>query len=106
MSVRVNGRVVSGDVVNKVIAFLCIYMLLIGIGGTVLAAMDVPIIDAYFSAFSCMSNTGLGAGITGFGGSYDMLPDAAKWVLSFLMLTGRLEIFTVLLLLAPSFWRK
>lgn len=53
-----------------------------------------------------MSNTGLGAGITGFGGSYDMLPDAAKWVLSFLMLTGRLEIFTVLLLLAPSFWRK
>ncbi len=106
MSVRVNGRVVSSEIVNKVIAFLCIYMLLIGLGGTVLAAMDVPIIDAYFSAFSCMSNTGLGAGITGFGGSYDMLPDAAKWVLSFLMLTGRLEIFTVLLLLAPSFWRK
>ena len=106
MSVRVNGKVVGGDVVNKVIAFLCIYMLLIAAGGTILAAMGVPIIDAFFSAFSCISNTGLGAGITGFGGSYDMLPDAAKWVLSFLMLTGRLEIFTVLLLFAPSFWRK
>lgn len=106
MSVRVNGRVVGSDIVNKVIAFLCIYMLLIGLGGTLLAAMGVPIIDAFFSAFSCMSNTGLGAGITGFGGGYDMLPDAAKWVLSFLMLTGRLEIFTVLLLFVPSFWRR
>ena len=106
MSVRVNGKVVSNDIVGKVIAFLCIYMLLISIGGTAMAAMGVPIIDAFFSAFSCMSNTGLGAGITGYGGSYEMLPDAAKWLLSFLMLTGRLEIFTVLLLLAPSFWRK
>ncbi|MDE6452571.1 MAG: TrkH family potassium uptake protein [Muribaculaceae bacterium] len=106
MSVRVNGRVVSPDIVNKVIAFLCIYMLLILLGGTVLTGMGVPLIDAFFSAFSCMSNTGLGAGITGFGGSYDMLPDAAKWLLSLLMLTGRLEIFTVLLLFAPSFWRR
>lgn len=106
MSVRVNGKVVSNDIVGKVIAFLCIYMLLISIGGTAMAAMGVPIIDAFFSAFSCLSNTGLGAGITGYGGSYEMLPDAAKWLLSFLMLTGRLEIFTVLLLFAPSFWRK
>lgn len=106
MSVRVNGRVVSSDIVNKVIAFLCIYMLLIVAGGIIICAMGVPIIDAFFSAFSCMSNTGLGAGITGFGGSYDMLPDAAKWVLSALMLTGRLEIFTVLLMFTPSFWRK
>ena len=106
MSVRVNGKVVSDDIVGKVIAFLCIYMLLISIGGTAMAAMGVPIIDAFFSAFSCMSNTGLGAGITGYGGSSEMLPDAAKWLLSFLMLTGRLEIFTVLLLFAPSFWRK
>lgn len=106
MSVRVNGKVVSNDIVGKVIAFLCIYMLLVSIGGTAMAAMGVPIIDAFFSAFSCLSNTGLGAGITGYGGSYEMLPDAAKWLLSFLMLTGRLEIFTVLLLFAPSFWRK
>lgn len=72
MSVRVNGKVVSNDIVGKVIAFLCIYMLLISIGGTAMAAMGVPIIDAFFSAFSCMSNTGLGAGITGYGGSYEM----------------------------------
>lgn len=106
MSVRINGRVVSSEIVQKVIAFLCLYMLLIAAGGLVLSAMDVPVVDAFFSSFSCMSNTGLGADITGYGGSYEMLPDAAKWVLSLLMLTGRLEIFTVLLLFAPSFWRK
>ena len=103
MSVRVNGKVVSNDIVGKVIAFLCIYMLLISIGGTAMAAMGVPIIDAFFSAFSCMSNTGLGAGITGYGGSYEMLPDAAKWLLSFLMLTGRQGIFHGLALFSALF---
>ena len=106
MSVRVNGRVVSPDLVNKVIAFLCIYMLLVIGGGVVLSAMGIPIIDAFFSAFSCMSNTGLGAEITGYGATYALLPAAAKWVLSLLMLIGRLEIFTVLVLFAPAFWRK
>ncbi len=106
MSVRVNGRVVSNELLHKVIAFLCLYMLLIGAGGLVLAGMGVPVMDAFFSCFSCMSNTGLGADITGYGASYNLLPDAAKWVLSLLMLTGRLEIFTVLVLFAPSFWHK
>lgn len=106
LSVKVNEKVVSPDLVNKVIAFLCIYMLLIVAGGMALTACGVPLIDAFFSAFSCMSNTGLGAGVTGFGGSYGMLPDMAKWILSFLMLTGRLEIFTVLVLFLPSFWNR
>lgn len=106
LAVKVNGRVVNPELVNKVIAFLCIYMLLIVAGGMALTALGVPLVDAFFSAFSCISNTGLGAGITGYGNSYDILPDAAKWVLSFLMLIGRLEIFTVLVLLTPAFWRR
>ena len=81
-------------------------MLLVIGGGVVLSAMGIPIIDAFFSAFSCMSNTGLGAEITGYGATYALLPAAAKWVLSLLMLIGRLEIFTVLVLFAPAFWRK
>lgn len=106
LSVKVNEKVVSPDLVTKVIAFLCIYMMLVVAGGIALAACGVPIIDAFFSAFSCISNTGLGAGVTGFGGSYDLLPDFAKWVLSLLMLTGRLEIFTVLVLFTSAFWRR
>lgn len=105
LSVKVNGRVVNPDLVSKVIAFLCIYMLLVVGGGMALTLFDVPIVDAFFSSFSCLSNTGLGAGVTGYGNSYDILPDAAKWILSALMLIGRLEIFTVLVILTPSFWR-
>lgn len=106
LSVKVSDKVISPEIVTKVIAFLCIYMMLMVAGGTVLAAMGVPIIDAFFSAFSCTSNTGLGAGVTGFGGGYDILPDTAKWVLSLLMIIGRLEIFTVLVLFTPSFWHR
>ena len=106
LSVRINGKVINPDIVSKVIAFLCIYMLLIVAGGLTLSALDVPLIDSFFSAFSCISNTGLGAGVTGYGSSYEILPDAAKWVLSLLMLIGRLEIFTVLLLFTRVFWRK
>ncbi len=106
MSVKVNGRVVNPELVSKVIAFLCIYMLLVVAGGMALSACGVPIVDAFFSSFSCISNTGLGAGITGYGNSYDILPDVAKWILSLLMLTGRLEIFTILVLLTPAFWRR
>lgn len=104
-SVRVNGKVLSAELVNKVIAFLCIYVLLIVLGGIILSAIGIPLVDAFFSAFSCIGNTGLGAGVTGYGGSYDIIPDLGKWVLSLLMLMGRLELFTVLLLFTRTFWR-
>jgi len=105
-SVRVNGKVLAHDVVNKVIAFLCIYVILIVVGGIVLTATGIPLVDAFFSAFSCIGNTGLGAGVTGYGGSYDIISDIGKWVLSLLMLMGRLELFTVILLFTRTFWRK
>lgn len=105
-SVRVNGKVLSIELVNKVIAFLCIYVLLIVLGGVILTAIGIPLVDAFFSAFSCIGNTGLGAGVTGYGGSYDIIPDMGKWVLALLMLMGRLELFTVLLLFSRTFWRK
>lgn len=105
-SVKLNGRAVNPDLVTKVIAFLCIYMLLIVVGGALISACGVPIIDAFFSSFSCITNVGFGAGITGYGHSFSMLPDTAKWILSLLMLTGRLEIFTIMVLFTPAFWRR
>ncbi len=106
LSVKVSGKVVNPELVTKVIAFLCIYMLLIVGGGMALTGCGVPLVDAFFSAFSCISNTGLAAGVTGYGNSYDIMPDLGKWILSFLMLVGRLEIFTVLVLFTPAFWRR
>lgn len=105
-SVRINGDVIAPEVVDKVIAFLCIYVMVIAFGGILLAAMGIPLIDAFFSSFSCVSNTGLGTGVTGYGGSYDIIPPLGKWVLAGLMLIGRLEIFTVLILFTRAFWKK
>lgn len=106
LTVRVNGKVIPHDTVSKVIAFLCLYVLIILGGGIALTAMGLPLIDSFFSAFTCISNTGLSAGVTGYGGTFAIVPDAGKWLLSFIMLTGRLELFTVLLLFTPSFWHK
>lgn len=106
LSVKVNDKVINPDIVSKVIAFLCLYALLIVLGGIALTCTGVPLVDSFFSSFSCLSNTGLGAGVTGYGSSYDILPDSAKWILSFLMLTGRLEIFTVLILFTRPFWSR
>lgn len=106
LPVQVGGRVASPQLVGKVIAFLCIYVIVVLVGSSILTIMDVPVTDAIFSCFSCISNTGFGTEITGLGGSYDTLPAAAKWVLSLIMLTGRLEIFSVLVLFLPSFWTR
>lgn len=106
LSVRVNDKVVPADVVSKVIAFLCLYVMIIMVGGIVLTAFDIPLVDSFFSSFSCISNTGLGSGVTGYGESYEAIPDVGKWVLSLLMLIGRLELFTVLILFTSDFWRK
>ena len=106
-SVRINGNVMAPEVVDKVIAFLCIYVMVIAVGGIMLTAMGLPFMDAFFSSFSCVSNTGLGAGVTGYGGGgYEIIPDIGKWILSFLMLIGRLEIFTILILFTRAFWKK
>ncbi|MCM1163504.1 MAG: TrkH family potassium uptake protein [Muribaculaceae bacterium] len=106
LTVRVNGKVIPHDTVSKVVAFLCLYVLIILVGGIALTAMGMPLIDSFFSTFTCISNTGLSAGVTGYGGTFAIVPDAGKWLLSFIMLTGRLELFTVLLLFTPSFWHK
>lgn len=106
LSVRVNGRVIAPELVSKVMAFLWIYVLIIIAGGVILTSAGMSMPDAFYSAFSCVSNTGLTSAVTGNGNVYAFMPDAGKWLLSFLMLVGRLELFTVLVLFSRSFWRK
>lgn len=105
LSVRSNGKVINPDLVRKTIAFLCLFMLLIVCGGVAMSFLGLPPVDSFFSSFSCICNTGFGASLTGYGDDFTTIPDAAKWVLSFLMLTGRLEIFTIILLFTKPFWK-
>lgn len=103
-SVSINGRVQSPEIVSKVMAFLWLYLGLILVGGILLVSLGMPMSDSLFASLSCVGNTGLGAGVTA--DSFAVVPDAGKWILSALMLIGRLEIFTILVLFLPGFWRK
>ncbi len=103
---KISGRMVAPDLIGKVLAFLCLYVVMIIIGGVMLTATGYPLYDSFFTAFSCISNTGLIPGITGYGSTYLAVPDAGKWILSALMMIGRLEVFTVLLIFTPAFWNK
>jgi trk system potassium uptake protein TrkH len=102
-----NGRRLPPDVPFSVIAFLAIYMATIGFFSLLLAAMGLDFVTALSSAATAVSNVGPGLGDTvGPAGNFSGLPAPAKIVLSFAMVLGRLELFTVFVLLLPTFWRK
>lgn len=105
-AVRVDGKSLPHIVVERVIAFLAIYVMIIVTVGIALTAMGLPIFDALFTSMSTLSNMGFGCGVTNGIGAYANLPVGAKWVLSLEMLVGRLELFTVLILFYPAFWKK
>lgn len=105
-TVVLNGKGTPPAILQKTLAFLFLYVIVIIAGGVVLVLLGLPLTDSFFCSLSAISNTGLGTGITGFEGNYALVPDAGKWVLSFIMLVGRLELFTVLLIFTPLFWKR
>lgn len=106
LPVRVNKQVISPSIRSTVLAFSFLYALLI-IGGTLaLMGMGVGLTESIGCTISSLGNMGPGLGLCGPAYSWNALPDLAKWVLSFIMLLGRLEIFTVLLLFSSDFWKK
>ncbi|MDE7381921.1 MAG: TrkH family potassium uptake protein [Muribaculaceae bacterium] len=105
-TVCINGKGTQPAIVMKTLAFLFLYIIIIITGGIALALLGLPLRDSIFCSLSAISNTGLGTDITGISGNYSLVPDLAKWLLSFLMLIGRLELFTILVIFTPSFWKK
>ena len=104
-TVNINGQSIEPEKTNEIVAFISLFTILILVGGVVLVVQGFPIVDAFFSSLSCVANNGLGAGVTGITGSFDFLPPSGKWLMSFLMLAGRLEIMTLIAVFSPSFWR-
>lgn len=104
--VRMNGRVISSELVHRVLAFAFIYVGLMMITSFILLADGVGFEEALGASVSAVSNTGPGLGSCGPVYNYSDLPDLSKWVLSFAMMTGRLELFTVLTILLPGFWKQ
>ncbi len=105
-TVTINGKGTQPSVVNKTLAFLFLYAIVICTGGLILSLMGLPLSDSFFCSLSAISNNGIGTDITGISENYALIPDAAKWLLSLIMLIGRLEIFTILIIFTPTFWKK
>ena len=105
-TVCINGKGTPVPIVMKTLAFLFLYIIVIVAGGVALSLIGLPLSDSLFCSLSAISNTGLGTDITGIAGNYATVPAAAKWILSFIMLVGRLELFTVLVIFTRSFWKR
>ena len=106
LPVRINKQVISSSIVSTVLAFCFIYITIIVISTLLMMTMGVGAEESIGCVISSIGNMGPGLGETGPAYSWNALPDAAKWLLSFLMLLGRLELFTVLLLFTPDFWKR
>lgn len=104
--VRFNDKVVVPQVMTNVLAFAVLYISILIIGMLVLGAFGMTFEEAIGSSITALSNVGPSVGSLGPASNFSEITVPAKWTMSFLMLTGRLELFTVLVILTPSFWRK
>ncbi|MCU0342921.1 MAG: TrkH family potassium uptake protein [Ignavibacterium sp.] len=104
--VRHNGKSVPNEILAKVSAFVLTYLAIFVLGSLLLTMTGLDIKTSLGSVAACMANIGPGLGQTGPAGNYSEITVFGKWLLSFLMLLGRLELFTVLIIFTPYFWKK
>lgn len=104
--VRLNDRALSFGVVQRLLAFAFLYIIIIFFSWGILTLCGIPVMDALCGAITSLSNIGYGLGETGPSGSFMNISSFAKWYMSLLMIVGRLEIFTVLILFTPGFWKR
>jgi trk system potassium uptake protein TrkH len=103
---KIDRKTVPDPILQGVLGFFALYIALFTIGSFVMAGLGLDFVTAGASVLACLSNVGPGLGEVGPTDTYATIPKVGKVVLAMLMLLGRLEIFTVLVLFFPSFWRK
>lgn len=106
LPVRYSGHIVREDVITRVLAFVLLYLITVAFGILVLNISGLGFIESIGGLIGCLGGVGPGMGALGPMGNYADIPEFSKWFLSFIMLVGRLELFTVLLLFTPAFWKK
>jgi trk system potassium uptake protein TrkH len=105
--VKYNKQKISDDFMKSVITFIFSFLLIFFIIALLLSLSGLDFLTAISGAASAISNVGPGLGdMIGPDGNYKNIPDISKWILSFGMLLGRLELFAILVLFFPSFWRN
>lgn len=104
--VNLNGQVVSSKIIYNLLAFVFFYLFMFVLGSIIMTFLGIDFIEAISAVATSISNVGPGIGKIGPSSNFYNLPDTAKWVLAFLMLLGRLELFTIAILFTPYFWKR
>ncbi len=105
-TVRIGGRVLEREVISSVTAFFVMYIGLFALAALAMAALGLDVLTAIASVAATIGNIGPGLGTVGPSDNYAHIPIAGKWILSFCMLLGRLEIYTVMMIFVPGTWRR
>ena len=106
LAVKLNGRAQSFTLVSKVVAFILLYIVVIILGAVLIMVFGEDLQHSFFSALSCVTNSGISAGDVFYSNDFSVFSEPSKCILSLLMLTGRLEMYTILILLTKSFWSR
>jgi trk system potassium uptake protein TrkH len=110
ITTKLDGKTVSHGILAHVLVFLLLYLMLFLLGSIclsfILVDFDQPMITAVGGAATCLGNVGPSIGQLGPLDNFSIVPNLGKWVFIILMLLGRLELFTILILLYPRFWRN
>jgi len=104
--VRLNKSAVPSDIISKIAAFVLLYLFIFLVGSILMAIIGLELSSSMGAVAACLGNIGPGLGSTGPANTYSNVPDLGKWVLTIIMLLGRLELYTILILFSPSFWKS
>ncbi|WP_245535060.1 TrkH family potassium uptake protein [Leadbettera azotonutricia] len=105
-SIQLNKKVGRKDVIYGVAGFFFLYLIVVAVTTLVTAASGTDLFSSFSAALSITGNVGTGFGAIGPRHNYSAFPDHIKWLFSFVMIAGRLELWTVLVIFTPAFWRK
>jgi trk system potassium uptake protein TrkH len=105
-AVRLGGRPVPEATIQSLLSLIDLALVVLAIGSLTLAALGVDLLTSVTATAACMFNIGPGFGTVGPAENYAHLPALAKWVLAVCMIAGRLEFYTLLVILTPGFWKR
>lgn len=105
-NIKLNGKTVPPEVLKSVTGFALLFFIIFVVSTALLSSMGLDFKTAISSSIATLGNIGPALGAAGPGASYSFAPDGAKWLMTFNMLLGRLELYTLIILLVPAFWRE
>lgn len=104
--VRIGDRVIESPILKTILGFFVLYFFIFAIGSLIMSSLGFDLISSMGASIASLGNIGPGWGEFGPIDNYSHVPAVGKWVLTILMLIGRLELFTILVIFTPWFWKS